>query len=232
MLSTGVARSRRRSPTVPRVSAAVDTVEAEVRELVRRRGLDPVADRGAVRRLVEEVVDDYEERSLTSSLTPLTDPGSAVRAVYDAVAGFGPLQRHLDDPTVEEIWINEPADGPAGLRAADRLPGAAGGLRRHRGGAAGGPGVRHRRYGRRRGRPRPGRGQPRHARPGAGLRHRAGRRRRAARPRSGCHRAGRGPPRGDAAGPRSAVRRGRAGDPGARHPRRGRGPLPRAEPAP
>jgi pilus assembly protein CpaF len=24
------------------------------------------------------------------------------------VAGFGPLQRYLDDPTVEEIWINEP----------------------------------------------------------------------------------------------------------------------------
>ncbi len=28
--------------------------------------------------------------------------------MYDAVAGFGPLQRYLDDPTVEEIWINEP----------------------------------------------------------------------------------------------------------------------------
>jgi pilus assembly protein CpaF len=28
--------------------------------------------------------------------------------VYDAVAGFGPLQQLLDDPTVEEIWINEP----------------------------------------------------------------------------------------------------------------------------
>jgi len=28
--------------------------------------------------------------------------------VYDAVAGFGPLQRHLDDPTIEELWINEP----------------------------------------------------------------------------------------------------------------------------
>jgi pilus assembly protein CpaF len=25
------------------------------------------------------------------------------------VAGFGPLQRYLDDPEVEEIWINEPS---------------------------------------------------------------------------------------------------------------------------
>jgi pilus assembly protein CpaF len=28
--------------------------------------------------------------------------------VLDAVAGFGPLQPLLDDPTVEELWINEP----------------------------------------------------------------------------------------------------------------------------
>jgi pilus assembly protein CpaF len=86
----------------------VDTVEAEVRELVRRRGLDPISDRVAMRRLVDEVVSDYDERTLTSTLPPLADPRAAARAVYDAVAGFGPLQRHLDDPTVEEIWINEP----------------------------------------------------------------------------------------------------------------------------
>jgi hypothetical protein len=30
--------------------SAVDMVEAEVRELVRRRGLDPIEDRAAVRR--------------------------------------------------------------------------------------------------------------------------------------------------------------------------------------
>ena len=86
---------------------AVDTVEAEVRELVRRRGLDPVEGRSAVRRLVDEVVADYDERTLTSSLTPLTDVLTAARSVYDAVAGYGPLQRHLDDDTVEEIWINQ-----------------------------------------------------------------------------------------------------------------------------
>jgi pilus assembly protein CpaF len=85
----------------------VGTVEAEVRELVRRRGLDPVSDRAAVRRLVDEVVSDYDERTLVSSLAPLPDRAAAVRAVYDAVAGFGPLQRHLDDPTVEEVWIKE-----------------------------------------------------------------------------------------------------------------------------
>ncbi len=83
-------------------------VECEVRELVRRRGIDPQADPGQVRDLVEAVVADYGERSLTGGLPALTDPSGAVREVLDAVAGFGPLQRFLDDPTVEEIWVNEP----------------------------------------------------------------------------------------------------------------------------
>ena len=87
---------------------AITVVEDEVRELVRRRGFDPVTDGPAIRRLVDEVVADYQERTLTSSLPPLVDPTSTARRVYDAVAGFGPLQAYLDDPTVEEIWVNEP----------------------------------------------------------------------------------------------------------------------------
>ena len=87
---------------------AVAVVEDEVRELVRRRGLDPVKEPVVMRRLVEEAVADYDERSLSGGLPALTDPASATRAVLDAVAGFGPLQRYLDDPDVEELWINEP----------------------------------------------------------------------------------------------------------------------------
>ncbi len=61
---------------------AIAVVEDEVRELVRRRGLDPAAEPCAVRRV-------------------------AAREIFNAVAGFGPLQKYLDAPTVEEIWINE-----------------------------------------------------------------------------------------------------------------------------
>lgn len=82
-----------------------DHVEAEGRELVRRRGLDPMQDCAAVRRLVDEVVSDYDERALSSTLPPLSDARSAARAVSDAVAGFGPPQRHLDDPELEELCI-------------------------------------------------------------------------------------------------------------------------------
>lgn len=88
---------------------AVELIDAEVREAVRRQGLDPVADPLGVRRIVDDVVAAYDERSLTAALPPLGDPQEAAKSVLDAVAGFGPLQPYLEDPSVEEIWINEPS---------------------------------------------------------------------------------------------------------------------------
>jgi pilus assembly protein CpaF len=87
---------------------AVAIVEDEVRELIRRRGVDPHRDAAGIRRLVEAAVADYDDRSLAGTLPPLADRVGAVKSVLDAVAGLGPLQEYLDDPAVEEIWINEP----------------------------------------------------------------------------------------------------------------------------
>jgi pilus assembly protein CpaF len=90
------------------VASAQSIVEGEVRELVRRRQLDPVLEPEATRRLVDEVLSDYLDRAAMSALPPLGDTAAAARTVFDQVAGFGPLQQYLDDPAVEEIWINEP----------------------------------------------------------------------------------------------------------------------------
>ena len=87
----------------------VAILENEVRELIRRRGLDPIRDHDGIRELVSAVVADYDERSLLGTVPPLTDPGGAMKAVVDAVAGLGPLQKYLDDDEIEEIWINGPA---------------------------------------------------------------------------------------------------------------------------
>ena len=89
--------------------SAVDIIDAEVRDAVRRQGVDPLVEPAAVRRIVGAVVTAYDERSLTTPLPALGDPRDVERTVFDAVAGFGPLQPYLDDPTVEEIWINEPS---------------------------------------------------------------------------------------------------------------------------
>ena len=87
---------------------ALELIDAQVREAVRRRGIDPATDPGAVRGLVEEIVRAYDERSLTGAVPVLDDIADTTQQVYDAVAGYGLLQRYFDDPTVEEIWINEP----------------------------------------------------------------------------------------------------------------------------
>ncbi|NHN56455.1 CpaF family protein [Calidifontibacter sp. DB0510] len=86
----------------------IDVIEGEVRELIRRRRLDPARDQDVLHGLVRDVVADYEERSLRGGLEPLGDRDTATRRVMDAVVGFGPLQPYLDDPTVEEIWVNDP----------------------------------------------------------------------------------------------------------------------------
>jgi pilus assembly protein CpaF len=88
---------------------AIEIIDAEVRDVVRREGIDPVADPVAIRTIVDNVIASYDERSLSRPLPPLGDSQSVARSVLDAVAGFGPLQPYLDDPTVEEIWINEPS---------------------------------------------------------------------------------------------------------------------------
>src|SRR5688500_8552407 len=89
---------------------AVRIVEDEVRELIRRRGLDPLRQTVEVRRLVDAAVSDYDERALMGPLPPLGPPDSARRFVFDAVAGFGALQPLLDDPNIEEIWLNAPTE--------------------------------------------------------------------------------------------------------------------------
>lgn len=87
----------------------IQVIEGEVRELIRRQRLDPDEDQAVLHTLVRDVVEDYEERSLRGGLAPLGDTDTATRRVLDAVLGYGPLQPYLDDPTVEEIWINDPA---------------------------------------------------------------------------------------------------------------------------
>ena len=71
---------------------AVETLEGEVRELIRRSGLDPARDEGEVRRLVREAVADYDELSMLGGMPVIADV-DASRTVWDtgAAAGAGVL---------------------------------------------------------------------------------------------------------------------------------------------
>src|SRR6187402_353119 len=84
-------------------------IESQVRDQIRKRGVDPVRDADAVRTLVDEALAAWDERAMVGAETPVDDRDATARAVLDNVAGLGPLQQYLDDPQVEEIWINDPA---------------------------------------------------------------------------------------------------------------------------
>ena len=86
----------------------VERLDSEVRSLVRREGVDPQRDASLVRRIAEGVVRDHDERSLTGAVAPVPDGPAMVGELVSRVSGFGPLQQFLDDPAVEEIWINDP----------------------------------------------------------------------------------------------------------------------------
>src|ERR1700710_2765382 len=90
------------------MATATEHIHDEVRELIRRRGLDPITDQRSTRLLIDEVISHYEERVPTSTLPPLIDRPTTARFVFDSLAGFGPLQRYMDDREVEEIWVNQP----------------------------------------------------------------------------------------------------------------------------
>ncbi len=79
-----------------------------VRELVRERRIDPRNDAAAVRSVALDVLAEHERRSLTGAVRAIDDSELVVGRIVADLSGFGPLQPYLDDPTVEEIWINQP----------------------------------------------------------------------------------------------------------------------------
>ena len=83
-------------------------LSAKVRDVVRERRLDPTAQVEEVRRAAQDVVAEHERRSLTGVVRPLEEPDRVVGQIVADVSGFGPLQPYLDDPEVEELWINAP----------------------------------------------------------------------------------------------------------------------------
>ncbi len=49
-----------------------------------------------------------DERSVLGAVLPIVDPARVIKDLVDAVAGLGPLQRYLEDDSVEEIWVKAP----------------------------------------------------------------------------------------------------------------------------
>lgn len=88
---------------------AVQRLEEEVRQLIRKRGVDPQRDPHSATKLINEVMADYDARSLQGFMPPVADPHTTAKILHDLIIGFGPLQPFLDDESIEEIWLNTPS---------------------------------------------------------------------------------------------------------------------------
>lgn len=86
----------------PAVLAAA-RLEGQLRAVLRERRLDPGADRGAVLELISDLV--LDDPVLSGEAGAAGVRAAINRRLMESVAGFGPLQVYLDDPTVEELWV-------------------------------------------------------------------------------------------------------------------------------
>ncbi len=90
------------------VASVTRTVAARVRDRLRAEQSDPsrYPERAAQLALAE--VRRHNDYALARDLELIDDEPGCVRDVLATVSGYGPLQGLLDDPSVEEIWINAP----------------------------------------------------------------------------------------------------------------------------
>jgi pilus assembly protein CpaF len=88
------------------MSGAVGDVIQEVRTRVRTGGISPHEEEIELRHMVEDILAQSKDAPITAS--DIESPQILVEQIANQISGFGSLQPLLDDPSIEEIWINEP----------------------------------------------------------------------------------------------------------------------------
>lgn len=89
--------------------SAVHAVAERVRDRLRDDQTDPLRSPDRVGQVALAEVRRHNDFALARGWEVIDDESACVRDVLARVTGYGPLQALLDDPEVEEIWINDPA---------------------------------------------------------------------------------------------------------------------------
>lgn len=87
----------------------VAPLESRVRHLIRESGIDPQRHINALDRLIEQALNEHEERSILGEEQALDNKENFRQYMRNSLGGYGALQPLFDDPEVEEIWIDEPS---------------------------------------------------------------------------------------------------------------------------
>jgi pilus assembly protein CpaF len=91
-----------------RRTTAVRDISVRVRERLRAEQIEPSRDPERAAALALDEVRRHNDFALARGWEVVDDEASCIRDVMSTVSGYGALQPLLDDPTVEEIWINAP----------------------------------------------------------------------------------------------------------------------------
>ncbi|MFJ4046682.1 hypothetical protein ACIPV2_13160 [Microbacterium sp. NPDC089987] len=83
-------------------------VAERVRRRLRLENTDPSARPDEARRIAQLEVRRHNDLALQRGEAMIDDEQALVRDVLASVSGFGALQPLLDDPEIEEIWLNGP----------------------------------------------------------------------------------------------------------------------------
>lgn len=97
------------APASAAPASAVQAVAERVRERLRGEEADPLRTPDRARQIALAEVRRHNDFALARGLEVIDDESGCVRDVLARVSGYGPLQALLDDPEIEEIWINDPA---------------------------------------------------------------------------------------------------------------------------
>lgn len=81
-------------------------IAERVRLRLRAEGVDPSQDPETARRIARAEVRRHDDHALARGEALVDDEAACLRDVMASVSGFGVLQPLLDDPVIEEIWVN------------------------------------------------------------------------------------------------------------------------------
>lgn len=81
-------------------------VAERVRSRLRAEGVDPSVDPDAAWRIARSEVRRHDDLALARGDALIEDEAACMREVLASLSGFGALQPLLDDPEIEEIWLN------------------------------------------------------------------------------------------------------------------------------
>lgn len=96
------------SPAFVGPASVVHVVAERVRHRLRDERVDPLRDAERVERVTLAEIRRHNDFALARGLEVVDDEAACMRDVLSRVTGYGPLQALLDDPEIEEIWINDP----------------------------------------------------------------------------------------------------------------------------